>query len=95
MDAGVKFSVPSALMLTVPCAGLFSVAAVTVRPSPSTSLSLASTGMLVSGVLIGVLAMSSPATGASLTAPTLTVTVTVEVPPCPSLTVYVKLAGPL
>ena len=85
--AGVKFSVPSALTVTVPCAGLFSVALVTARLSPSTSLSLASTGMLESGVLIGVLAMSFPATGASFTAPTLTVTVVVDVPPCPSLTV--------
>ena len=79
--AGLKFSVPSALMLTVPCAGLLRLALVTVRLSPSTSLSLASTGMLASGVLIGVLAMSLPATGASFTAPTFTVTVTVEVPP--------------
>ena len=85
--AGVKFSVPSVLTVTVPCAGLFSVALVTVRLSPSTSLSFASTGMFVSGVLIGVLAMSSPATGASLTAATLTVTVVVELPPLPSLTV--------
>ena len=64
-----------------------STVTVTVNGSPSTSLSLASTGMLESGVLIGVLAMSLPATGASLAAATLTVTVTVELPPCPSLTV--------
>ena len=79
LAAGVKFSVPSALTVTVPCAGSFSVAPVTVNGSPSTSLSFASTGMFASGTLIGVLAMSLPATGASLTAPTLTVTVTVTV----------------
>ena len=76
----------SAVTVTVPRAGS-TVALVTVSGSPSTSLSFASTGMFVSGVLIGVLAISSPATGASFTAATLTVTVVVEVPPFPSLTV--------
>jgi hypothetical protein len=86
LAAGVKFSVPLGLTVTVPSAGS-TVAPVRVSASPSTSVSLASTGMPDSGVLIGVLATSSVATGASLTAPTLTVTVAVDVPPLPSLTV--------
>ena len=80
--AGVNASVPSALMLTVPSAGLASVAAVTVSVSPSTSSSLDSTGMDASVVLIAVDARSSAATGASLTGVTLMVVpaLTVTVP---------------
>ena len=93
-SAGVKLSVPSGLTVTVPWAAL-TLAAVTVSGSPSTSLSLPSTAMLATGVLTGVLATSPAAAGASLTAVTVRLTVAVEVPPLPSLMVYVKLAGPL
>ncbi|MNG22463.1 hypothetical protein D3C84_1069470 [compost metagenome] len=41
------------------------------------------------------LTASSPVTGASLTGVTVTLTGTVSVPPCPSLTVTVKLSLPL
>ena len=66
MAAGVKLSVPSGLMVTLPCAGLASTAPVTVSGSPSTSRSLASTAT-VTGVLIAVPAVSLTATGASFT----------------------------
>ena len=53
------------------------------RVSPSGSVSLAS-GFSVIAVSSGVVAVSSTATGASLTPPTVTVTVAVSVPPFPS-----------
>ncbi len=74
----MKLSVPSGLTVSVPCAGLSSVAPVTVSVSPSTSVSLPSTAK-VTGVLIGVDARSSAATGASLTGVTFSVSVAVEV----------------
>ena len=93
-DAGTKRRVPSLLMLTEPCAAS-TVALVIVKVFPSTSVSLPSALILASVVLMGVLALSILATGASLTGVTVMFTVAVEVPPLPSLMVYVKLAGPL
>ena len=49
---------------------------------------------LADGVSSAVLATSLTVTGLSCTAVTLTVTVAVSVLPAPSVTVYVKLAGP-
>ena len=69
-----------ALITTLP---LEAVAVVTVSGSPSTSLSLASTGM-ITGVSSLVVAVSGWATGASLTGVTVTVTVAVAKPPVPS-----------
>ena len=86
MAAGVKASVPSALMLTVPCAGS-TVAELTLSALPSTSLSLASTAMLLSATLIAVLAVSALATGLSLTGLTARLTVAVALPPLPSMMV--------
>ena len=77
---------PSGLTVTVPWAGL-TLAPLTLSTSPSGSLSLPSTLMLAIGVSKGVLALSGPATGASLTGVTRTNTVAVSVPPRPSLTV--------
>ncbi len=91
----VKLSVPTKLGAGVYVTVVPSVAAVpfaggetsvTVRSSPSTSVSLASTG-IVAGVSSVVVMASSWAMGASLTGVTVTVTVAVAVPPSPSLTV--------
>ena len=76
--AGTKRSVPSGLTVTVPCAGFASVGWLTVSTSPSVSRSLPSTAMST-GWLIGVEAMSSPATGGSFTGVTASVSVAVEV----------------
>ena len=81
--AGVKLSVPFGLIVTVPWAGVVSTALATVSVSLSSSLSLPNTLILLIVVLIGVLAMSSNATGASLTSvvtSTLTVALTGVVP---------------
>ena len=75
---------PSALTATVPLPGR--TTAVTVSVSPSTSVSLASTST-VDGVVLGCRAVSSTATGASLTGVTVMVTVAVAVPPLPSVMV--------
>ena len=83
--AGVKVRVPSGLTTTVPRPGS-TVAPVTVRASPSGSLSLVSTDT-VTGVSSGVVARSGRAIGASLTDATLMVTVAEAVPPLPSLMV--------
>src|ERR1051325_11505376 len=77
-------------MLAVPLVGL---TLVMVSVSPSTSLSLTSTGM-VTRVSSGVVAASFTAIGASLTAVTVTVISAVAVPPLPSLIVYPILAVP-
>ena len=66
---------PSEFTTTEPLAG--SETAVTVRASPSTSVSLARTG-IVTSVSSSVRAVSSTATGASFTAVTVTVTVAVS-----------------
>ena len=86
--AGVKLSVPLALIVTVP---LGEVAAVTVKVLPSTSVSLARTVIgdeapeSSSTVRSGVAAVPSlTATGASLTGVTARKTVAVAVPPWPS-----------
>ena len=92
--AGIKRNVPSLLMVTLPCtAG--TVALATLSVSPSTSVSLPSTLMLATVVLMGVVALSLTATGLSFTGVTVMLTVAVDVPPLPSVMVYVKLAGPL
>ena len=96
-DAGVKLMVPSGFTLTVPSAGL-TVAPVTLSGSPSGSLSLPSTLMLLTGVSYGVLALSGLATGASLTAVTslMCTVATDETAPALSVTVKVTaLTGPL
>ena len=82
--AGKKLSVPSPLSVTEPWAGLASTGALTVSCAGvlSTSVSLALTLKLSSGVLIGVLGLSSTATGASL------------VPVTVMLSVVVLLAAP-
>jgi hypothetical protein len=85
LAAGVKVRVPSGLTTTLPTAGL-TVALVTVRGSPSGSLSLPRTGT-VTGVFSRVVATSGLARGLSFTGVTLTVTVEEAVPPLPSLTV--------
>ncbi len=72
------------LKLTVPLAPLPD--ADTARASPSTSESLVTT-VTLPAVSSAVVSVSSMATGASLTAVTLTETVPVSVPPLPSLTV--------
>ena len=73
-------SVP--LLTTVPLAGW--VTEPTVRASPSTSVSLDNTS-IVTGVSSSVEALSSLASGSSLTEATVMVTVAVSVPPLPSL----------
>ena len=85
----MKFRVLSGLILMLPKAGFAKLAAVTdSSPAPlSTSVSLANTSMLFNAVLIGVTALSSTATGASLTALTLRVSVPTSLPPLPSMTV--------
>src|SRR5438128_8129723 len=65
-----------------------------VSGSPSGSLSLAS-GAMVTGTSSGVLALSSTATGGSLTGVTVTVTVAVALPALPSLMVYWRVIVPL
>ena len=74
LPAGMKLRLPSGFTLTVPWPGCASTAPVTVKASPSTSRSLASTSM-VSGVLIGVAARSLPTVGASFAEATLSVSV--------------------
>ena len=82
---GVYTGLPvTASIVTVPLAPC--VTAVTVRPSPSTSVSLPRTGM-VTAVSSGVLTRSFTASGASLLGVIVTVTVAVSVPPLPSLIV--------
>ncbi len=76
--------VPSPLLTAVPWDG--EPTEVTVKLSPSTSLSLAST-FTVPGVSSSVVNTSSLATGGSFTGLTVTCTVAVAVPPFPSLTV--------
>ena len=76
--AGTKLKLPFGFTLTVPWPGCDSTAPVTVKVSPSTSRSLASTSM-VSGVLIGVAARSSANDGASVVPLMATVT-TAELP---------------
>ena len=84
--AGVKVRLPSGLMETAPLLGLLTEAAVTLRGSPSASVSLPSTAMLT-GVPCWVEAKSGFATGGSLTGVTLMVSVDDAVPPLPSDTV--------
>ena len=83
--AGVKFRVPSGFTVTLPCEGVFSTALVTVNGSDSASRSFKSTAT-VTGVLMAVEARSLTATGASLTALTLSERVEVDESE-PSLTV--------
>jgi hypothetical protein len=73
--------VPSALATALPCAGVLT--AVTVRLSPSRSVSFASTATL-RAVSSTVVAASLTATGTSFTGVTLTLTVAVALPPRPS-----------
>ena len=82
---------PSALTLTEPCAG--PVITWVVRLGPSTSLSLVRTSMRVD-VLSGTVAVSLPATGASLTAAIVSVTVARFEVDVPSVTVYVNESVP-
>ena len=82
--AGVKLSVPSVLIVTVPF-GLLAV--VTVSGSPSTSVSLARTLMPSSTVSFVADAVLFAATGASFAAVTVTATVPLAVLPLPSLRV--------
>src|SRR5262249_61404840 len=72
--------------LTVPLTGPPTL--VTLKGSPSTSESLVSSELaaITRGVSSAVVAESLTATGASLTALTVTLTVAVAVPPLPSLT---------
>ena len=76
--AGVKVSVPFGFTTTVPCAGFATTALLTVSGSPSASVSFASI-TTVTGAFMGVEARSSPATGASFTGVTLSVSVAVRV----------------
>ena len=83
---------PSGLIATVP---FDAVAAITVKGSPSGSLSLPSTSMSSRSVSTGVIAMSSTASGSVfIGASTVTVSVPVSVS-APSVTVYVIVAGPV
>ena len=82
---------PSAPRVTVPCSGW--VKPMMLSGSPSTSVSLRSTGMEM-GVSSEVLTRSLTATGASLTGVTSTLTVAVT-GVRPSVAVYVKLRLPL
>ena len=83
---------PSGLTVTVPCAGL-TLAPLTLSTSPSGSLSLPSTLMLAIGVSKGVLALSGPATGASLTGVTLLMVTLAAEELAPALSVTMKLTG--
>ena len=85
LAAGVNVRVPSGFTVTLPCEGVFSTALVTVSGSDSASRSFASTAT-VTGVLMAVDARSLTATGASLTALTLSERVEVDESE-PSLTV--------
>src|SRR6185503_16985019 len=78
-------------MTTVP---LVVVASVMISGSPSRSVSLVN-GEMVTGTSSGVVALSSPPTGGSLTGVTVTVTVAEAVPPLPSLMVYGMVVVPL
>ena len=80
--AGVKFKVVPPRTETVPCAA-GTVALVTLKVSPSTSLSFASTDTPIA-VSSSVVAVSLTATGASLTGVTVTATAAEDVPPFPS-----------
>ena len=82
----------SALTTTVPCVG--TLVPVTDNVLPSTSVSLLNT-LIIVAVSSDVVFVSSLATGASLTAFTVTSIVAVVLPPLPSLTVTVKLSFPL
>ncbi len=84
---GVYVNEPSALRATVPF--VVGVDRVACRTSPSTSLSFSSTPGNATFKVVSsfVVLESSRATGASLTAFTVTVTVAVSVPPLPSATV--------
>ena len=73
--------VPSSLIVTVPLSAL---AALTVSESPSASLSLANTLILVAPLSSSTVAVSFSAIGKSLVPPTFTFTVAVAVPPLPS-----------
>ena len=75
---GVYFTVPSALVLTVPFVPCVTLATLSVSPSRSVSLASTSMSTAVSSV---VLAMSFEATGASLTPPMVTVTEAVSQSP--------------
>ena len=70
------------MITTEPLAG--AVVALTLKVSPSRSLSLPKTAM-VTGVSSLVVTLSSTAVGSSLTGVTVTVTVAVALPPLPSM----------
>ena len=74
------------LFTTVPSVPCVTALTDNVSPGRSTSVSLASTSMVTATSSL-VVSASSPATGASFTALTVTVTVAVSVPPLPSLRV--------
>jgi hypothetical protein len=84
---GVKTMLPPTIA-TVPPTGLETAEMLSVSPA-STSVSLPSSvaGRIVTGVSSPVVTMSLPAFGASCTGVTFTLTVTVLVPPLPSLIV--------
>ena len=77
---------PSALITTVPWVLAPVATPVTLRMSPSGSVSLAST-VTVTGVSSAVVLVSFTATGGSFTGVTVMFTVAVDVPPWPSLIV--------
>src|SRR5881394_37443 len=87
---GLKSRLVPPTMTTMP---LVVVALVMVSESPSRSVSLSS-GAMVIGTSSGVVAVSSSATGGSLTGVTITVTVAEPVPPLPSLIVYGMVVVP-
>ena len=86
MAVGVKVIWP-AVSDTVPPVGLDTAVTVGVVPSTSVSLALRSVAGKLSGVSSLVVLVSSTATGASLTAVTVTDTVPVSVSPPGSVTV--------
>ena len=96
--SGVYVYVPSSFRTNVPFDG--SVFPMIVRSSPSGSESLSNT-LPLTAVSYAVVAVSSTASGASLTgggggaSPTVIVTVAVSSPPFPSLIVYVNVSVPL
>ena len=71
----------------MPCVALPTAVMESGLPSTSVSLASSAADATTSGVSSLVVSASLPATGASLTAVTLTVTVAVVLPPWPSLTV--------
>ena len=81
------------LITAIPLLGVVTLPTFTLRVSPSTSLSLVSTGIetITSSLVVEA---SSTATGASLTLTTVTVTGTLFPSETPSLTVYSKLSVP-